>query len=414
MSEPDHDDPERFHERLDDIEAALEEAATEADLDVIEESLGEIADEIADATFPELPEPEDEEADAPPDPQEELEDRIGGLQDTLEQQRGPYANDVLDAIESARTTIETTEWAEEGHDELVTVVDDFLAVVESTVSASLARPAPIGDLSEALAAASAEVEAADLDPDDDAETIAALLDGTDALEHGVDDATAFGDLPVREQLNRKGFFEPLGHYKDFPPEWSAIKAHEEAGDVEMILLAYELLDSAYLEEHCVDAFRRLGDERALEPMMQLAQRRDHDAIEVLGKIGSEETLGLLSGYIDEDSNPLLQQVSLIALGEIGSADATEGVAQQLVAEDSRVRSAAARALGMIGDTRAVDPLADVLGDRDEAEPVRGSAAWALVEIGTETALGIVEGYRDDRSYLVEAEAAKLTRTEQPA
>mgnify|MGYP000176887730 CR=1 FL=1 len=40
---------------------------------------------------------------------------------------------------------------------------------------------------------------------------------------------------------------------------------------------------------------------------------------------------------------------------------------QLAAEEARVRSQAARALGMLGDPRAVDPLGDVLADEEETE-----------------------------------------------
>ena len=61
---------------------------------------------------------------------------------------------------------------------------------------------------------------------------------------------------------------------------------------------------------------------------------------------------------------------------------------------------------MIGDTRAIDPLADVLGDEDENPPVRASAAWALYQIGTKEALEAAAEYVDDASFIVEQEATK--------
>ncbi|MEF8868564.1 MAG: HEAT repeat domain-containing protein, partial [Haloarculaceae archaeon] len=70
-----------------------------------------------------------------------------------------------------------------------------------------------------------------------------------------------------------------------------------------------------------------------------------------------------------------------------------------------VRSAAATALGHIGDTRAVAPLADVLAD-DETDSVRAAAARALNAIGTERALEEAAGYVEDRSYVVQVEAEK--------
>ena len=403
-------DPATFHDRLDAVAADLDAAETEADLDTIEDTLDALAAEIEEAVFPE-PEPveadEDEEPEEPPDPQEELDDRLDELRDELEDQRGPYADEVISDIEQGKRTIETTEWAEEADAELVTVVDTFLEDVATHVDARFDRPpaAEIEALADSLDSAIEAIEAAELHPDTDTPTIEALLDVTASLTDGIDEATAFDDLPVREQLHRRGFFDVLGHYKDFPPEWSAIKAHEEAGNVEMILLAFDKLDSNYLEDHCISALRRIGDERALEPMMNLARRRNKEAIGVLGKIASDEPIDMLLDYVDTDSDPHLQRVTMKTLGEIGGPEAAEPVAQQLVAEDPEVRSAAARALGMIGDPRAIEPLAEVL-DADEAQTVRGSAAWALVEIGTQEALEVVGAYAEDPSFLVESEAKK--------
>ncbi len=402
------DDPAEFHDRLDGVAEAIETAATEDDLDDIDADLAEIAEAVEAATFPEPEPPEDEEDDEPPDPAEELEERIDELQADADDKRGPYAEDVTQTIGSVAGTVERTEWASEGVEELRPVITDVHAAVEDALGESIEieEPMDVESYVAVLQATEAAVEAAALDPDDDADVIAALLEATDALETGVDDATAFGDLPVREQLNRRGFFDVLGHYKDFPPEWSAIKAHEEERNVEMILLAFDLLDSNFMEEHCVDALRRLGDERALDDMLALARRRDHGAIGVLGAIGDAEPVDMLLDYVDTPSDPQLQQVSLRAIGEIGSTEATEDVAQQLVAEEPTVRSAAARALGMIGDPRAVAPLETVLAE-DEAPEVRGSAAWALVEIGTNDAYDVLDAYRRDGEYLVEAEVMKV-------
>jgi HEAT repeat protein len=70
-----------------------------------------------------------------------------------------------------------------------------------------------------------------------------------------------------------------------------------------------------------------------------------------------------------------------------------------------VRPYAARALGLIGDTRAVDPLADAL-ETDESDEVRAAAAWALRQIGTEAALEAAASFSDDRAYLVQHEATQ--------
>jgi len=155
----------------------------------------------------------------------------------------------------------------------------------------------------------------------------------------------------------------------------------------------------------MDALLHIGSEDALEKAGELAARRDLRAIEVIGKIGSGDGVEHVIDYVDSDSNRKLQTTAIKALGEIGSEEATQDVADQLVADDEGVRSQAARSLGLIGDTRAIDPLTDVLAD-DDSDTVRTSAAWALVQVGTEDALKAAAEYTDDRSYIVQQEAQK--------
>lgn len=402
------DDPAAFEDQLDKLVETLEDAETESDLDAIEADLDAIEQDLENASLPTPEEPEDEDAEAPPDPRDVLEDHVSELRDSIEEQRGPYASDVIDDIASAQSTLTDTEWATEGEDEVTEVIATFYSDTRefTDIDGFDAADHDPTSLSTFLGTISEQIEQSEYDPDVDATTIAALLDGTNALLAGLDDATAFSDLQVREQLNRRGFFDVLGHYKDFPPEWSAIKVHEDERNVEMILLAFDLLDSNFMEEHCIDALRRLGDERAVEPMMKLATRRNKAAIEVLGKIGSEDPIDMFLDYIDTDSDPHLQRVTLKALGEIGSLDATEDVAQQLQAEDDEVRSQAARALGMIGDPRAILPLTESISE-DPSANVRGSAAWALVQIGTSEAFSTLSQFADDQEYLVEVEAKKI-------
>ena len=412
MSESDDEgetiDHEALEARLEAAAEELDEAETEAELDTVEETLDAVETDLESA---DLPEPDDEDAESP---REELESRLAELRDDLEADRGPYASDVIESIEAEQATIEEAEWTETGESELTAGVDAFLAAVSSALEMDLESSGATPDeLAADLGTATTAVEGADLDPDEDAETIAVLVEATETLAAAVEDAETWDDLTVREKLDAHGFYDVLGHHKDYPPEWSAIKAYEQAGDAEPILLALDLMDSNFMEEHCIDALRRLGDEKALDAMMELAQKRNQPAIEVLGKIGSDEPVEMLLDYADTPKNPQLQQVTLKALGEIGSEEATQVVADQLVVENETVRSYAARALGMIGDTRAISPLSDVLAN-DESDVVRGSAAWALVQIGTEDAREELQAYADDRSYLVQAEAEKAVEVEPAA
>ncbi|WP_226005863.1 HEAT repeat domain-containing protein [Natrinema salinisoli] len=401
---------------LDGLESNLEAAETEDDLDVVEADLESFRTELESVEVPEPPETDEDEEDedAEPAPEEELQEQydeiesdLSDLESDLEDQRGPYGEDVVSEITDASGTITDTRWTEEGNAELIEAVDDFLDEFNGLLDSSVTlvnEGETVPDQLEATLDNTAEaVEDADLDADDDAETIAGLLEATDDLQSDIDDATEWTDLEIREQLRREGYYDVLDHVKDFPPEWHALKVHEKQGNVDMILLALETFDSDFMEEHCMEALERMGPEEAIEPMLQKANRRDQAAMRILGKIGvdDEEVVDTLVDYVD--SNPNLQRPAFRALGEIGAEAAVEPIAQQLVAEEADVRSWAARALGLIGDTRAVEPLADVLAD-DESDRVRASAAWALNRIGTEDALEIVADYDDDRAYLVQAEA----------
>jgi hypothetical protein len=398
---------EELEEQLDAAEADLEAAETETDLDAVEAELDKIEGLLETA---DLPEPEDDDEE---DPREALEGRLGDLRDDLEEARGPYSEDVIEEIESASGTVESTEWTDRGREQLAETVETFVAEVEEILDANLAATvsSEIDDLVSALEDAAVEVGEVSLDPDDDAETIAALVAATEKLQTGIEDAEEWDDLETREQLQAQGFYDVLDHRKDYPPEWHALKVWEKRDRADMVLLALDSLQSNFMEEHCLDALKRMGHADSLDAMKERAQRRDEAAIEIIGKIGDEAGLDAVIDYVDSD--PGLAKPALKAVGEIGSEEATQEVADQLVADDASVRSQAARALGLIGDTRGIDPLADVL-ENDEADEVRASAAWALNQIGTERALDAVRPYADDRAYLVQTEAEKAVASAEPA
>ena len=411
MSDGDEEDTERaadgsveaFERRLESAAETIEGAETEADLDEVEATLDEIEADLEAAEIP-VPEPADEEEE-PEDPKDDLEDELGDLRSAIEDERGPYDSDVVDAIEDVRATIADTRWAEEGETELVPGVQEYLDETAEILDAEFGEAVPDPEeLAVTLDSVTEAVEGATLHPDEDAETIQDLLAATDTLEEAVDAATAWTDLEVRERLDREGFYEPLegAKHKDFPPEWSALKAWEKRGNVEMVVLLLELMgDTDYITRHCIEALEYMGDDEGLDPLLDLANRRNLNAIDAIGKIGAEEGIEAIEGHAEGGRQVELQARSLRALGAIGSDETTGLVTDQLVADSERVQTAAARALGMIGDPRAIDPLADCLGDSDVEPTVRAAAAWALGEIGTERALEVAAEYAPDESYLVE-------------
>ncbi|SFR45604.1 HEAT repeat domain-containing protein [Halogeometricum limi] len=401
-SESDDITAESLDERLDAAEAELEAAETESDLDEVESTLDDVESDLEAA---DLPEPDEDDDDAE-DPRADLESRLSGLRDDLEAKRGPYAEDVVDDVESAKSKISDTRWTDRGEGEIVDVVESFAADVNETLDASVSVDgASEDDLTDALDEAIAAVESAGLDADEDEETIASLLEATDALESGLEDAQEWDDLETNEKLQAEGFYDVLGHYKDYPPELSALKEWEKRGRTDMILLAKDNLQSEFMQDYCMEAFVRMADPAVFDEMHQLAQRRDKTAIKALGKMGSgaEEAVETLVEYVDTDSDPALQKVTFKALGEIGSPEATQAIADKLEMDNDNVRPYAARSLGLLGDTRAVKPLTDTLAE-DESDTTRAAAAWALRQIGTKDALEAAAEYADERSFLVQNEA----------
>jgi ElaB/YqjD/DUF883 family membrane-anchored ribosome-binding protein len=411
--EPTGDAPsaDALSERLDAAAEALDAAETESDLDDVAATLDTIESDLDAATFEEDGGDEDDDG-----PRADFEARLDDSRADLDERRGPYASDAVETVGAASDTVADTRWTASGLDDLVGATETLAGAVGDALDEAIDQPAAdavsaddLGALTGSLDAVTSAIERAGLDPDADAETIASLVEAADAFAEAVDGAEGWDDLSVREQLQAEGFYEPLDHRKDFPPEWNALKLWERRGRADMVLLAHEKLDSEFMEAHCLDALKRMGDPAAFDTAMGLAERRDRDAIEDLGKIGPDaaDAVGDLIEYLDADGDPQLQRVTLRALGEIGDPAAVEPVAGRLADDRAATRSRAARALGLLGDPRAIGPLVDTLRD-DDADEVRASAAWALRQIGTEDALDAAAAFADDRSYIVQSEAEKAT------
>jgi HEAT repeat protein/soluble cytochrome b562 len=394
---------ESLGDRLDEVADALEAAETEADLDEVEAAIVDVEADLEAADLDAADEDDEDE-----DPAEVLDGRIDGLREDLEDARGPYAEDVASILEDAAATVRDTRWTEDGEAEAIAAVSTFLDAVEGELDDTFAPDGnglePHADVLEGVGRAVAD---AGLDPDEDTETVAALLAAAETLEDDLEAAEEWDDLTVVEQLRVQGFYDRItgDNRKDFPPELNVVRIAEAEHDPERILLGLEYFESDFMVDNCIDALRRLGPEEAVEPMLEAAQKRSRPEIEVLGKIGDGRAVDTLVEFVDSD-NPPLQKVTLRALGEIGNHEATQAVANALADADAGVRSQAARALGLLGDTRAIDPLSDVLDDDEEATAVRASAAWALVRIGTERALEAAARHDDDRAYTVQVEAER--------
>jgi len=77
----------------------------------------------------------------------------------------------------------------------------------------------------------------------------------------------------------------------------------------------------------------------------------------------------------------VRQAAARALGRIGDARAVEPLIAALKDKYFKLRETAAWALGYIGDARAVEPLIAVLKDKEKGLDLRQAAAWALEQLG---------------------------------
>ena len=125
------------------------------------------------------------------------------------------------------------------------------------------------------------------------------------------------------------------------------------------------------------------------------------AANALGRIGDERAVEpLLVALRDADEN--VRDYAASALGDIGDARAVEPLIAALRDADENVRFWAAKALGQIGDAHAVAPLIQLLPDTSEleewsSERVCDTAANALERIGTAEALAAVEASRQEQN-----------------
>lgn len=168
--------------------------------------------------------------------------------------------------------------------------------------------------------------------------------------------------------------------------------------------------------HCEDLLVGLAATEALgkfgvpavKHLIAALRDKSHDirrvAAEALGQIGDTLAVGPLILAL-RDNNSEVRWAAAEALGKIGphwpQSEAAKRLVPDFIAalqdEDSSV-SEAAKALGQIGDVRAVDPL--IMALRDEDPDVRESAAEALGKIGDVRSVEpLITALRDEKGYV---------------
>ncbi len=164
----------------------------------------------------------------------------------------------------------------------------------------------------------------------------------------------------------------------------------------------------------VNVLFSIGDEKSYSTLLQALKDSDArvraNAVEVLeymakeGKINSNEVLNMLLPLLKDKNNRVKANVAVALwnLGGVGILRVLEEMLQNK--DDTWYRASAAFALGETRSILAVNILASVINDPQEA--VRRNVAKALGKIGDITCLSLLKKLVEDVSYSVVEEAIK--------
>lgn len=258
------------------------------------------------------------------------------------------------------------------------------------------------------------------------------LDSARARAQASDDLVAMGEPAVKELIKAlkgrneriaRGAAETLGRIggeratdaliaalgdEEVLIRGAAALALAEMGAPGAVAPLIEMLHETYpgMASAAARALGKIGDERAVEPLTRIfndpnAHAREA-AGEALGKIGATGGVeALIRGLATEDAEVLGRRINaLVSAG----AEAVEPLIAALDNDSWQVRAGAVRALGEIGDSRAIDPLSALIeggepGERPtsrEAVPrvtAAGGAGESYVRSAAVAALGQIGGPR---------------------
>ena len=165
-------------------------------------------------------------------------------------------------------------------------------------------------------------------------------------------------------------------------------------------------ESDYFVGHKVELWERTRSEKALSRVLQAMQDEDsdvrHNAVEALGKLGSEKAIpGLLLALQDKN----VQKTAAKALGNLGSEQAIPELLQALQDENAGFCWIVVDSLGQIGSKQAIPGLIQAL--QHKVPIVRWSILNALEQIGSEKVIPVLLQALKDESSSISRKAAEL-------
>ena len=203
-----------------------------------------------------------------------------------------------------------------------------------------------------------------------------------------------------------------------------------------------------IRENAITALGRLGDERALEPLIAALKGTDRGVqetatkalVELLLELGPPAIITALKGtdrgiretaivaleklgklrdaravkpliVALKDSDEEVRRRAASVLGELGDAWAVEPLIVALKGSDEKVQQKAAEALGKLGEP-AVGPLVAALKDGDANVP--GYAAWALFKVGKSAVGPLIAALKNSDTSMRFGVALVLSQLGEPA
>ncbi len=128
-----------------------------------------------------------------------------------------------------------------------------------------------------------------------------------------------------------------------------------------------------------------------------------EACWALGRLGDTRAVVPVAAVL-KDNHPIAKRAAVKALGQLADARAAEPLIAALKESNPQVRSGAAEALGRLGDVQAVEPLIEAFNDSDKS--VRRAAAEALERLGEPAIEPLIAALNDSRE-VVQRRAAQV-------
>ncbi len=184
---------------------------------------------------------------------------------------------------------------------------------------------------------------------------------------------------------------------------------EDAQAIEPLIEVLKQTDKVYLRDmdgqtvssEAARALGKLGD-GALSPLLSLLKdtnsRRRYNAASALSHLGDPKAFLDLLAALDDENDEVLARV-VIALGKAGGKQALQPLIDTLFNSNPIVQKHAILAIGKLG---VVEPIIQILENKNEDQDVRASAAFALGNFGNAQAYKpLLSVLNENNSHLVD-------------